>query len=395
MAWGGYRAGTESKLARFSIRRLVIAFLPAVQLLSQTPTPAAPIAAAAWSYGGFVDLGYSFDFNHPGNRQFRNRSTSSHTDEIELNIAGAYLKKKATDKSRWGMELELQAGNDTDLFGFSSSSPNLPGYRVFRHLGLANATYVAPVGSGLTIQAGIFGSLIGYDGLYAKDNLSYTRPWGGDLTPYLMTGISANYAFTPRFSVSVFETTGYAHLSNANGVPSSGGQLAYKVSPAYTLKQTLFTGPHQSNTDLRYWRLLSDSILERKSDRATVALEYVYSREHVNSAGNPEAILMASQLPVHVALDQRWSVTVRPELLWDRDGRWSGSKQTIKAVTSTLEYKLPIKQASAIFRLEHRYDDSRGAGGGFYRGAEINPTGVGLTPTQHLLIGGLILTFDH
>ena len=32
---------------------------------------------------------------------------------------------------------------------------------------------------------------------------------------------------------------------------------------------------------------------------------------------------------------------------------------------------------------------------GFFRGAEVQPGVVGLTPTQHLLIFGLIFTFDH
>ncbi|MFY9572267.1 MAG: hypothetical protein WAV20_12780, partial [Blastocatellia bacterium] len=33
--------------------------------------------------------------------------------------------------------------------------------------------------------------------------------------------------------------------------------------------------------------------------------------------------------------------------------------------------------------------------GGFFRGAEVQPGVVGLTPIQHLLTFGLIFTFDH
>jgi hypothetical protein len=98
--------------------------------------------------------------------------------------------------------------------------------------------------------------------------------------------------------------------------------------------------------------------------------------------------MMAGQLPVHLVLTKRWSATVRPEFLWDRDGRWTTARQTVKAVTSTLEYRIPYRQAATILRLEHRYDDSRGPDGGFFRGVG------GLTPTQHLLIFGVIFTFD-
>jgi hypothetical protein len=355
---------------------------------AQEPAAADPTQtpASLWQYGGFIDLGYSLDFNHPANDVFRNRGTVWRVDEVELNMADVYLKKKATELSRWGLELTVQGGKDSEVFGFSATAPDLPGYRALRHLGLADVSYLAPVGKGLTLQGGIFGSLIGYDSLYAKDNLSYTRPWGADFTPYLMMGVNASYPVTPKLTGAVFVINGYWHLANANSVPSTGGQLAWQAASHVTVKQTVLWGPHQSNTSLKYWRFLSDSIVERKTGRLTVALEYIYSGEDV--PGSPRALMMTGQLPVHWAFNKRWSATVRPEFLWDRDGRWTSARQTVKAVTTTLEYRVPYRQTAAILRLEHRYDDSRGPQGGFFRGAGT------LTPTQHLLIFAMIFTFD-
>ena len=85
---------------------------------------------------------------------------------------------------------------------------------------------------------------------------------------------------------------------------------------------------------------------------------------------------------------------VRPEFCWDRGGRWTGSPQLVKALTSTIEYRIPYRPTTTILRLEYGYDDSRGKGGGFFSGAEIEPGVVALTPTQHLLIFALIWTFD-
>jgi hypothetical protein len=51
-----------------------------------------------------------------------------------------------------------------------------------------------------------------------------------------------------------------------------------------------------------------------------------------------------------------------------------------------------FRQAQAIMRLEHRYDNSKGRGGGFFK--DLEPGVVGLAPGQHLLIFGWILTFD-
>jgi len=47
-----------------------------------------------------------------------------------------------------------------------------------------------------------------------------------------------------------------------------------------------------------------------------------------------------------------------------------------------------------MLRLEHRYYDSRGSGGGFFEDGQGQPAVVGLTPTQHLLILGLVVTLD-
>ena len=347
-----------------------------------------------WHYGGFVDLGYLLDFNSPSNHLFRNRSTASKVNELDLNIAGAYVKKEASQLSRWGMELTVHGGKDSEGFGFSATAPNMSGADWLRHFGLANVSYLAPVGNGLTVQAGLFSSLIGYDSLYAKDNFSYTRPWGADYTPYLMFGVNASYPFNRKLSGTLFVINGYWHLAHANNVPSSGGQLAYKATEHLTFKETLLYGPHQSNTSLKFWRLFSDSIAEWKRDQVTAAFEYQIGTEDVAAPGSPRALWTAAQLPLHWALHGPWSLTVRPEFCWDRDGRWTGSAQLVKAITTTLEYRIPYRGTHTIVRVEHRYDDSRGKGGGFFNNGEVRPGVVGLTPTQHLLILGVILTFD-
>ncbi len=360
---------------------------------ASTTAPPAP-TSQEFQYGGFADLGYLYDFNHPSNQIFRSRGTAWHVDDLFLNMAGGYLKKKATEESRWGVEALIHGGKDAEVFGFSATAPNIRGYKWLRQIGLANVTYLAPVGKGLTVQGGIFGSLIGYDSLYAKDNLNYTRPWGADFTPYLMMGVNASYSFSEKLSATAILINGYWHLANANHVPTSGAQVAYKATAKDTVKNTVIWGPHQSNTAIKYWRVLTDSIVEHKTDRATVAFEYQFSSERVDSPGTPRAQWMSGQLPIHANIRGPWSVTVRPEVAWDRDGRWTLARQTVKAFTTTLEYRLPYKQANGIFRIEHRWDDSRGPDGGFFNDGLLRPGLIGLKPDQHLLAAGLILTFD-
>jgi hypothetical protein len=374
-------ASDSRLLAGFERERQWLNLTEPLDEASQEPQSGAAIQQTKpqWSYGGFADFGYLLDFNHPLNHLFRNRGTTPRVDEFDLNMAAVYLTKDASEKSRWGMELEAQAGEDSKRFGFSATSPDLAGANWLRQIGKADVSYLAPVGKGLTLQGGIFSSLIGYDSLYAKDNFRYTRPWGADYTPYLMLGVNASYPFSKKITATAFVNNGYFHLAHPNSVPSWGGQIAYSATEHLIVKETILYGPHQSDASLEFWRFFSDSIAEWRRNPVTVAFEYQAGTEKPAAVGSPRALWMSAQLPVHWAVRGPWSVTLRPEVAWDRAGRWTGFAQTIKAVTTTLEY---------------RFDDSRGKGGGFFRDGDVSPGVVGLTPSQHLLIFGLIFTFD-
>lgn len=359
-----------------------------------SPSPTTQAAETKWHYGGFIDAGYLLDFNHPENRVFRSRGTTWHTDRPHINGAAFYLRKKADQQSRWGVELTAQAGKDVELFGFSATAPNMSGFKFLRHLGPTNVSYLAPVGKGLTIQGGIFSSFIGYDGLYAKDNFNYTRPWGADFTPYFMMGVNVSYPFTKKVTGTFFVVNGYWHLATANHVPSWGGQAAISATSHVTVKQTVLIGPHQSNTKFKFWRFISDTIVEHKTDKRTIAFESIFSTEQVDAPSAARAWWFSAQLPMRWTLNPRWAVAVRPEVAWDSQGRWTLARQTVIAFTTTLEYKFPYKSSNTIFRLEHRYDRSTGRDGGFFRGRVVSPGVIGLTPGQNLLIFATIFTFD-
>jgi len=354
-----------------------------------SPLPPAP---SAWHVGGLVDTAYIKDFNSPSNHLFRARGTTPRVDELDLNMTAAYAKKTATAASRWGLEATVQAGRDSEAFGFSPTAPNLRGADWLLHLGPTDVSYLAPAGRGLAIQGGIFSSLVGYDSLYTKDNSLYTRPRGADFTPYLMLGVNASYPVNDRLTVAGFVVTGYFHLAHANNVPNLGGQIAYALRPHTSLNETALYGPNQSDTSLDSWRILSDTIVERKTPRLTIAAELQLSTESV-AGTDARASWTSAQLPIHVVLRGPWSATVRPEFAVDRSGRWTGVSQTVEAITSGLEYRVPFHEAQGIVRVEHRYDNSQGEAGGFFDDGQAGV--VGLTPGQHLLVVALILTADH
>lgn len=375
-------------------RRIVAVFLVVTGITVSAAAQDNPKTSEEWTYGGFADLGYLFAPSKPLNQTFRSRGTAWHLNDLYLNMSGVYAKKKASEASRWGTELLVQSGKDDEIFGFSATAPNIAGADWLRHLDLANVSYFAPAGKGLTLQGGIFASLIGYDGLYAKDNLNYTRPWGADFTPYLMLGVNAAYPLTDTLTGTFFVVNGYWHLADANSVPSSGLQLAYKATSQITFKETVMTGPHQSNTSAEFWRHIADTIVERRTDRVVGAFEFHFATERVDATAPFRAWWIAAQLPVRWNVQGPWSVAVRPEVAWDSTGRWTLAEQDVRALTTTLEYRLPYKWAAAILRAEYRVDNSTGAQGGFFDDHEVSPGVIALRPTQHLFVFGAIFTFD-
>lgn len=362
---------------------------PPVQQASARQLP------AGWHYGAYLDVSYPLNFNFPENHLWRSRTTVPRHNEFAPNMALACVRKDASTDSRWGMELGAQGGYDSKDFGFLPGEAQVGSADTLRHIHRANLSYLAPVGNGLTITGGLFNSLIGYESLYVKDNANYTRSWIADNTPYMMFGINARYPVNDRLTVAAFVINGYYHLSHPNDQPSYGAQWSYKMTPRLTATQTVYWGPDQTRTSVEFWRLYGNHILEWKGDDVTLAVSYDVGTENIaDQPGSPRTFVMGGNVLGRWQIAGPWSVAVRPEFYWDRNGRWTGQEQFVKAVTSTVEYKVPYRWTNTIVRLEHRFDESTGAGGGFFRRGEVSPGMIGLTPSQHLLLLGVLWTFD-
>src|SRR5258706_16430512 len=122
------------------LKRIALALGLCVWASCQTPTP-----TPTWQYGAFIDAAYLLDFNHPENDFFRSRGTAYKVDQPILNMAGAYVRKSPSEASRWGLEATAQGGQDSRVFGFSATAPNLPGSTGLRHWGPTNVSYLAPI----------------------------------------------------------------------------------------------------------------------------------------------------------------------------------------------------------------------------------------------------------
>jgi hypothetical protein len=97
--------------------------------ISIAPDPIPATGTDLWHYGAYLDVGYVLNFNFPENHLWRNRATAARHNEFAPNMALAYVRKDATESSRWGMELGVQGGYDSERFAFLQGEREVGGRR--------------------------------------------------------------------------------------------------------------------------------------------------------------------------------------------------------------------------------------------------------------------------
>jgi len=343
-----------------------------------------------WHYGAYMDLSYPLNFNTSDSHPWRNKATTNRLNEFSPNMGMFYLKKEASESSRWGIDIGGQAGYDTD--GQVPATQRLGGADVLQYISRANVSYLAPIGNGLKFTGGLFSSFIGYESFYAKDNPNYTRSWIADYSPYFLIGLGAQYSFTENIDTGFFLVTDYNYLGHVNNQPKYATQFTWRLTPEIKWMENLFFGPQQSDTSLDYWRFFANSMVEWAKPDYSVGLVYdVGTERSAQAPGHVQDVWMGSALFTRWNFSGPWSVAVRPELYWDPNGTLTGSIQFIKAVTSTLEYKFTQSGFTNRLRLEYRYDNSTGKQGGFYgAGGENGP----LVSGQSSIFFALMVSYD-
>ena len=342
-----------------------------------------------WHYGAYLDVNYAPDLSTPYSVPFRDKLTTMRLNQVTTDLAMAYLSKDATATSPFGFEFGLMTGSD--MSGQMPKDNLMPGAQVLEHLARANISYQTSVGNGLKLVGGLMSSFIGYESFYAKDNINYSRAWGSDYSPYYLIGACALYPLNSAIDLGFYVVTDYNYLQVMNDQPKYAGQFVWRINPNLKWTENLFVGPEQTETDFRYWRGFFNSMLEYQNEDWLSAL--VIDVGSQKQAGGHEV----QQLYAAAALYNRWhvsgpfSIGLRPELYYDPNGVQTGNIQFIKALTSTLEYKLTVEEITTRFRLEYRFDNSTGTQGGFYQaGGTRGP----LTPSQSVIFLGVLMSFD-
>jgi len=319
-----------------------------------------------------------------------------HDNGYTFNAAELSLKKDPSERYRLGYGVVVTAGLDSQknhsLGIFRDRDDQGPFFRNTEKFDLpeAYASFLVPVGNGLTLKAGKWATLIGYEGYESPKNLNFSRDFLYTLgTPYTHTGALATYPFAKWLTVTLGFTNGWDNADNNNGYLRAIGQVAFTPSDKFSITTSFHVGPEQNRSQMRdgvnsRW-IVDTTILYTGIDKLTLAANFDFAGEQ----NDPALVALGTRtdndsrwggIAGYVAYDwmKALRTVLRAEYFSDPQGVRSSETVTpghnvdLVSLTATIEYKI---WRSLVGRLEYRHDEaSRRA---------FSLQNHGLTPTSH------------
>lgn len=330
-----------------------------------------------------IDTYYGFNFNNPVGRVNLLRAYDVLSNEFSLNQA-SLVAEHAPDIGagrRWGARLDLQFGQATDTL--QGNPANEPRPQIYRNIFQACGTYVAPVGKGLTVDFGKWGSSLGIEGNYTKDQVNYSRAYWFDFLPFYHMGMRASLPLNDRFAINYWIVNGTNQVEATNGFKDQLFGFTAKPIKSITWNMNYYLGqehpdrvpsancgPIPVQPGLCFTSVspapngrthIFDSYATwQATPKILVAIEGDYFIQRLWKNAGPGQ----SSAPAHISggaayvqyqVSRKWTVATRAEYMSDRKGLFSGLSQALKENTVTFDYKVAD---GLLMRYEWRRDYS-------------------------------------
>lgn len=227
--------------------KLFLSAALACVMAAPATTQAGPLADATsdmlWGIeiSGYLDVGSTYAFSRPHGAQ-RNILGFARSDAISWTNHRAFnddegslidfhafqlsIDRLPEDIDEVGFRIDMMYGEDAQLVGGGSGVLDSGHFNMYQ----AYISYVAPLGNGLTIDAGRFGTWHGYEVIESPLNDNYSRSLLFGLSqPFTHTGFRATYTIDEMWEVSGGVTQGWDTVENNND--SYTGHFALRFMP--------------------------------------------------------------------------------------------------------------------------------------------------------------------
>ena len=110
---------------------------------------------------------------------------------------------------------------------------------------LQEASITARVADRFTIRGGVMPSHIGYESMIARDNITLSRSFTADNTPYYETGIAGTVNVNDNLSISMLILNGWQRIVDNNDALALGTAMQWKPDSSIIFSWNTFLGNDQ------------------------------------------------------------------------------------------------------------------------------------------------------
>lgn len=174
------------------------------------------------SFSAVVDVFYSYDFNQPATG-FRQPFLYNHNRHHEFNLNLGLLRASVLHE-KYRAALSLQAGTYA-MDNYADEQPLL------QHVFEAYAGISLSQTNNLWLDAGIFGSHIGFESAITSENWTPTRSLLAENSPYFLSGARLSYSPAPEWLLVLVANNGWQRIHRVAGssLPNLGTQVNYEA----------------------------------------------------------------------------------------------------------------------------------------------------------------------
>ncbi|MBP2284827.1 hypothetical protein H4V97_003145 [Flavobacterium sp. CG_23.5] len=230
------------------MKRIIITALIALWFTTSNAQEKAP---SPFTFSGYLETYYSYDFGNPDNH-LRPGFFYSHNKHNELNLNLGLAK--------------VNYAKDNVRANFALMAGTYPQYNLAAEPGLLKNVYEANVGvkiskdQNLWIDAGIMPAHIGFESAIGKDCMNLTRSILAENSPYYEAGVKIGYTSkSEKWYLAVMYLNGWQRIQKIDGnqTPAFGTQVTYKPTAKMALNWSTYIGNEQPDIN-RKWRYFNN-----------------------------------------------------------------------------------------------------------------------------------------
>jgi hypothetical protein len=322
----------------------------------------------------YASSSYSFNIDQPTQRAPNsatnvNRVYDTDHNSFKFDVGELVIQKDTPNPGDVGFRTDLTYGfSEPEVNQSAADTGDTQSHQFDVQQGFVS--YNAPIGSGLQLDFGKFGTHIGAEVMSGYDGWNYnlSRSWLFSFGPFTHTGVRAAYTINNMISVLGMVANGWDNTVENNDGKSVGAQIAITPNDSVSLFLNWVSGPETIGNQPSFSNdvtNLFDFVLDvNLTDNTLAQINLAYGIQANGAAGTRgDAEWWGMSTILRHDYNKWFSINLRGQVFVDQDGTRAttaatlptGQGQELWAVSVTPEVRI---NQNLVVRAEYRHDQS-------------------------------------